>query len=181
MRLVATALHRLHAIGRRRRRPTDLPLLADHLHQVVLPRIQQRARALDLGTWRPLVGEARSALADLQESSGSTTVLHADLYRENVPFDLLGHPRLIDPLPMVGDPAFDWAFWTVYYDLGRGTGRRFSAASRVSRIPGPVLARWCRALALDGLLYYLESGDARAPRMADVLAGLSATTPRSGS
>ena len=93
-------------------------------------------------------------------------MLHADLYRENVPFDDAGLPRLIDPLPMLGDAAFDWAFWTVYYDLGEGTAERLATAARISRIPVTELIPWCRLLALDGLLYYLESGDERAPRMA---------------
>ncbi|RYJ30546.1 hypothetical protein CU044_1281 [Streptomyces sp. L-9-10] len=96
-------------------------------------------------------------------------------------FDCQGHPRLIDPLPMVGDPAFDWAFWIVYYDLGRGTDARLATASRVSRIPVPVLAPWCRLLAVDGLLFYVESGDPRAHLMAEVLTHLLASTTRSGS
>lgn len=110
-------------------------------------------------------------------------MLHTDLYRENVLFDWRGHPRLIDPLPVLGDPAFDWAFWTVYYELGRGTTARLAIASRTSRVPVPVLAPWCRLLAVHGLLFYVESGDPRATHMATVLSELlaTATTPRSGS
>ncbi|MEJ8643620.1 phosphotransferase [Streptomyces sp. MS1.HAVA.3] len=145
-----------------------------------LPRIRRREHALDTGAWRPLVDATLPALTDLEEDPSRVTVLHADLYRENVPFDWLAHPRLIDPLPMVGDPAFDWAFWTVYYDLARGTGERLTTASRISRIPIPGLAPWCRLLALDGLLFYLETDDPRAPQMAGVLSDLSASTPRSG-
>ncbi|MER5849327.1 phosphotransferase [Streptomyces sp. NPDC002012] len=178
MQMVAAALQGLHTLGRRRKRPNSFPLLADHLVAEMLPRIQRRTKTLHLEAWRLLVDEALPALAGLHEDVDRTTVLHADLYRENVLFDRLGHPRLLDPLPMVGDAAFDWAFWTVYYDLGHGTEGRLATAARISRIPVPVLAPWCRALALDGLLYYLETGDPRAPRMADVLAGLSASTPR---
>ncbi|MGI5470262.1 aminoglycoside phosphotransferase family protein [Streptomyces sp. CA-132043] len=180
MQMVAAALQSLHALGRRNRRrwPDGLPLLADHIRTEMLPRIRRRAQELDLGTWCTLVEATLPTLAGLQEDTTQTTILHADLYRENVPFDSLGHPRLLDPLPMVGDAAFDWAFWTAYYNLGHGTDGRLAAASRVSRIPTPILAPWCRALALDGLLYYLETGDARAPRMAEVLSDLSASAPR---
>jgi streptomycin 6-kinase len=181
VQMVAAALQGLHTLGQRRRRPNSFPLLTDHLGTEMLPRIRRRMETLDLDAWHPLVDAALPALAGLQEDPGRTTVLHADLYRENVPFDRLGHPRLLDPLPMLGDAAFDWAFWTVYYDLGHGTDGRLAAAARISRIPVPVLAPWCRALALDGLLYYLEARDPRALQMTEVLAGLSASPLRSGS
>ncbi|WP_257586035.1 aminoglycoside phosphotransferase family protein [Streptomyces sp. NEAU-sy36] len=178
---VAAALQGLHTFGRRRRRPRGLPSLTTYLHQEVRARVRRRLESVGVGPWQEHVDAALPALVTLEEDSARSTVLHADLYRENVLFDWLGHPRLIDPLPMVGDAAFDWAFWTVYYDLGHGTGARLAAAARISRIPVPVLAPWCRALALDGLLFYLDTGDPRVPRMADVLAWLSAPTPRNRS
>ncbi|MGW4285439.1 phosphotransferase [Streptomyces sp. NPDC004673] len=176
LQTVAAALHGLHIFGHHRRRPCGIPSLAAYLHQEVRPRVRRRLEAVDLGPWHDLVDTVLPDLLALDGDDGRTTVLHADLYRENVLFDWLGHPRLIDPLPMVGDAAFDWAFWTVYYDLGHGTDARLAAAARISRIPVPVLAPWCRALAVDGLLYYLETADPRAPRVADVLAWLSAPT-----
>lgn len=177
LRAVAAALQNLHVLGRHRDRPRDLPSLAGYLDQEVHPRVSRRLGVVDLGPWHGLVDMLLPELVSLQEDDGRATILHADLYRENVLFDRLGHPRFIDPLPMVGDAAFDWAFWTVYYDLGRGTGARLVTAARIARIPVPVLAPWCRALAVDGLLYYLETADPRASRMADVLAWLSAPTP----
>ncbi|MFD9404055.1 aminoglycoside phosphotransferase family protein [Streptomyces sp. NPDC060011] len=180
IQVVAAALQGLHVFGQRRRRPESLPRLADYLAQEIRPRIEWRLQKVGLGGWRSLVEAGRPA-ADLEEGPRRATVLHADLYRENVLFDRLGHPRLIDPLPMVGDPAFDWAFWTVYYDLGRGTDRRLATASRVSRIPVPVLAPWCRLLGVDGLLFYVESGDPRAALMAEVLTHLLASNSWSGS
>ncbi|MYR55981.1 phosphotransferase [Streptomyces sp. SID625] len=177
LQTVAAALHGLHTFGRLRRRARDLPLLAAYLHQEVRPRIWRRLESVDLGPWHDLANAILPELMALEEDDGRATVLHTDLYRENVLFDWLGHPRFIDPLPMVGDAAFDWAFWTVYYDLGHGTDARLATAARITRIPVPVLAPWCRALAVDGLLYYLETADPRAPRMAEVLAWLSAPTP----
>ncbi|WP_329020983.1 aminoglycoside phosphotransferase family protein [Streptomyces sp. NBC_00690] len=181
IQMVAAAIQGLHTFGQHRRRPDGLPRLADHLAQEIRPRTEQRLQKLDLGGWRSLAEVGISAAIDLEEVPRQATVLHADLYRENVLFDWQGHPRLIDPLPMVGDPAFDWAFWTVYYDLGRGTDERLATASRVSRIPVPVLAPWCRLLAVDGLLFYVESGDPRTHLMAEVLTHLLASTSRSGS
>lgn len=174
--VVSAALHGLHTVGRLRRRPRDLPLLATYLHQEMRPRIWRRLACVNLGSWHDLANAVLPELMALEEDKSRTTVLHTDLYCENVLFDWLGHPRFIDPLPMIGDTAFDWAFWTVYYGLGHGTDARLGTAARIARIPVPVLAPWCRALALDGLLYYLETSDPRAPRMAEVLAWLSVTT-----
>ncbi|MFE1249634.1 phosphotransferase [Streptomyces sp. NPDC058766] len=181
LQTVAAALQGLHTIGRRQRRPRELSSLTSYLHQEVRPRVRRRLESVDVGQWQEHVDAALPALVPLEEDGGRATVLHADLYRENVLFDWLGHPRLIDPLPMVGDAAFDWAFWTVYYELGHGTDARLAAAARISRIPVPVLAPWCRALALDGLLFYLETGDPRGATMAEVLAWLSAPIPRNRS
>lgn len=172
--MVAGALHGLHTLGRTRRRTGSFPLLREYLRLEVLPRIERRALSLDLGPWRPLVDDEFRAIVMVEEDPRRSTVLHADLYRENVPFDNTGHPRLIDPVPMVGDAAFDWAFWTVYYDLGRKTNQRLATAARISRIPVPMIAPWCRLLSLDGLLYYVDTGDTRAPQMFEVLSFLSA-------
>lgn len=125
-RKVAVALQELHGLGSDHKGKDGLPFLTDYLHRVVRPRIRRRARTLDLGTWRSPVAAALAQIEELSADPRRSTVLHADLYRENVPFDQFGQPRLIDPLPMLGDAAFDWAFWIVYYDLGNGTEDRKS-------------------------------------------------------
>lgn len=171
---VAGAIHRLHALGRQRP-GSGVPLLTDFLHEVVLPRIHQRAQALDLDTHEGLVQEARQGLAGLSQAPDRTTVLHADLYAENVIFDARRQPRLIDPHPVEGDAVFDWAFWSVYYDLEQGMADRLATAARISRIPVPEILPWCRALAVDGLLYYREIRDPAEPKIAAVLSDLLAT------
>lgn len=176
--MVAAAIQRLHSLGRKRPPPT-LPDLA-HFHQkVVVPRIHRRAQDLDLGPMGTLVEEACEGLSGLREEPSRATVLHADLYRENVVFDEGGHPHLIDPHPLVGDAAFDWAFWTVYYDLERGMADRLATASQLSHIPLPEITPWCWALALDGLLYYTETHDPAKPKIAKVLSSLMASVPGS--
>ncbi|GHK05420.1 hypothetical protein SY2F82_72170 [Streptomyces sp. Y2F8-2] len=174
--MVAAAIQGLHSLGRSRTTP-DLPSLEHFRQDVVVPRIRQRAQSLDLGTMEALVKEACEGLSDLREDPTRTTILHADLYQENVLFDAGGHPRLIDPHPLVGDAVFDWAFWTVYYDLERGVPDRLATASRISRIPVPEIAPWCRVLAVDGLLYYAEIHDPAKPKIAKVLSSLMASSP----
>jgi streptomycin 6-kinase len=173
--MVAAAIQGLHSLGQRRPTP-DLPTLTHFRQEVVTPRIRQRAQGLDLGPMGTLVEDACQRLSGLWEDPARTTVLHADLYRENVIFDRGGHPRLIDPHPMVGDAAFDWAFWAVYYDLERGLADRLATASRISRIPIPEITPWCRALAVDGFLYYTEINDPAKPKIAKVLSSLMASS-----
>ncbi|MCK1816344.1 aminoglycoside phosphotransferase family protein [Streptomyces sp. XM4011] len=168
---VAAAIHRLHMLGRRTPEP-GVPSLAGFLHEVVLPRVHHRMGILDLDSYEGLARKVRHELADLSEVPARTTVLHADLYAENVIFDVERRPRLIDPHPVEGDAVFDWAFWSVYYDLERGMADRLATAARISRIPVPEITPWCRALALDGLLYYTEIGDPARPKIAAVLSSL---------
>ncbi|MGP3977866.1 aminoglycoside phosphotransferase family protein [Streptomyces sp. 8N114] len=176
--MVAAAIQELHSLGRRRPR-RELPDLADFRQDVVVPRIRQRLQSLDLGSRRTVVAEACEGLPALREDPTRTTVLHADLYRANVISDGGGHPRLIDPLPLVGDAAFDWAFWTVYYDLEREAADRLATAARISRIPVQEITPWCRALAVDGFLYYWEVDDPALPKIEKVLSSLMASAPES--
>ncbi|TQE27164.1 phosphotransferase [Streptomyces ipomoeae] len=177
--MVAAAIQGLHSLGRRTPRP-DVPSLAYFRQEVVVPRIRQRMQRLDLGTWQTLVEEACEGLPALREDPARTTVLHADLYRENVIFDGGGRPRLIDPHPLVGDAVFDWAFWTIYYDLEREVADRLATAARTSRIPVPEITPWCKALAVDGFLYYWEIDDPALPKIAKVLSSLMASGPEGG-
>ncbi|MFD7813705.1 fructosamine kinase family protein [Streptomyces sp. NPDC059785] len=176
--LVAEALHGLHATGRTTPRAamTDFPVLEAYVEEEVVPRIHRR-RARFAG--RQMVDAALSVLVGLREASDRTTVLHGDLYRENIPFDLDGEPVPLDPLPLRGDAVFDWAFWVVYYELGARTNHRFRQALTTSGIPLTDLLPWCVLLSLDGLLYYAETGDSRLPTMTAVLNALLVRCRRS--
>ncbi|WP_405060317.1 aminoglycoside phosphotransferase family protein [Kribbella sp. NBC_01505] len=167
---VAEALNALHALGRRRT-PAGFPLLADYLREELTPRVLARLRGRDLGRWRPVARTGLRALADvLRESRGDgghQTMLHGDLYRENVLFSEAQRPVFVDPLPMVGSAAFDWAFWTVYYEVGHRLEDRMALAVQISGLPDLDIRRWCAALLLDGLLYYRETDDPRTSRFGD--------------
>jgi streptomycin 6-kinase len=167
--MVALAIQGLHMRGRAGS-PPALPRLQDHVSDEILPRLERRLRLLRPSAVTRAVAAAIEAGACLSEDPDLATVLHGDLYRENVLFDAAGNPRLIDPLPMYGDAVFDWAFWTVYYDLGSHTIHRLNTAANMSGISAAVIAQWARLLAADGLLYYLEALDPRARRMRAVLA-----------
>jgi streptomycin 6-kinase len=163
---VALALADLHAAHGR---GNTFPHLDEYLSTVVRPRIGRRLH--DVGGDIPR--ETIEVLRVLDPYVRSDTLLHADLYWENVLFDVNGRPVFVDPLPMVGDPVFDWAFWIVYYDLLRDPVPRLLLASAIGEIQEAELVSWCLCLCVDGLLFYRETGDPRAPRMADVMAILS--------
>jgi len=168
-RLVAEALARLHAF------PVPLarfPTLDSYMRSTVEPRIRRRLRRCGLKL--PGLGLGWGSWAEPPPSREGLVLLHADLYRENVPFATAGRPVFLDPLPMLGDPAFDWAFFTVYFDLASDPLARLRLASLVSGIGIGSLVPWCLRLCLDGLLYYREVGDDREHRMKEVMSALAA-------
>lgn len=167
---VANALARLHRLPAS---SAGFPSLDVYLGEEVAPRIRRRAdgcgqllppRCLTLGL---------ESLDRLPSAGTEPALLHTDLYQENVPFERGGRPVVLDPLPMIGDRAFDWAFWTVYFDLARDPVRRLRIAAHASSIAIETLVPWCLMLCLDGLLHYREVGDRREARMVEVMTALA--------
>ena len=165
-RIVANALHRLHQSGRACDNIGEFPSSQSYLANEVVPRIHERAAAT---RFPKLVQKVLPWVARRGEDPARTTLLHADLYHENVPFSRAGRPIFIDPLPMTGDACFDWAFWTIYYRVGHRTGDRFRQAVRVAGLSKESLLPWCLCIALDGLLYYEMTDDPRLPSMINTL------------
>jgi streptomycin 6-kinase len=166
LRAVALALADLHAVDGP---GNTFPRLDEYLDTVVLPRIGRRLHSVG-GDIPP---ESIEALSLLDPYVRAAVLLHADIYRENVLFDVNGRPVFVDPLPLTGDPVFDWAFWVVYYELIQDPVPRLRLASAIAEIQEAELVPWCLCLCVDGLLFYREAGDPRAARMADVIAILS--------
>jgi streptomycin 6-kinase len=169
-RAVARALARLH-----RRLPPprgSAPNLDDYLREEVEPRMRRRLRRYGGSLPRQCVDLGVSA--SCAPTATSAVLLHADLYQENVPFDRDGRPVFLDPLPMLGDPAFDWSFFVVYFDQAADHAQRLRLAAEESGIPARVLLPWCLRLALDGLLYYRDVGDRRERPMVRTMAVFAA-------
>lgn len=168
-RLVARALARMHAQPLPEQ---DFPSLDGYLRDTLEPRIVRRLR--------PYLNEVPRKCVDLglnavhAPTQFAPVLLHADLYRENVPFNHEGKPVFLDPLPMIGDAAFDWAFFVVYFDLAGDPVARLRAATEASGIASRALLPWCFTMCLDGLLYYREVGDDRERRMIAVMTALAA-------
>ncbi len=168
---VAEALARLHTHPNFEK---SFPRLDEYLRGTVEPRIVQRLRRYGSEVPRQCVDLGLNALPFAVREH--TVLLHADLYRENVPVNGDGKPVFLDPLPMVGDPAFDWAIFVVYFALAEDPLPRLRAAVE-AEVATRALLPWCLALCLDGLLYYREVGDEREPRMVEVMTTLAKSEP----
>ncbi len=106
---------------------------------------------------------------ELCERSTRQRVLHADLYAENVLFDADGKPVFIDPHAKIGSPAFDWAFWCVYYLPTSGFEDRVALCREYVPDEFEEALAWSATLAVDGALYYLDTDDDTASAMLAVL------------
>jgi streptomycin 6-kinase len=166
-RRVAAALPRLHRTPVRSGGP--VPMLTDYYLGAVIPRIERRATDHDLWVGTSHVQRAVSLGRDLCSWDGQAVMLHADLYAENVLFDRAGRAVFIDPHAKVGSPAFDWAFWCIYYMPTVGFAERVALCrEQVPTVFDEVLA-WAVTLAVDGALYYMETGDNTANSMLEVI------------
>jgi streptomycin 6-kinase len=167
LRQVVTALPRLH------RRPipaqTVLPTLVDHYQHTVLPRIERRAALFGHVVGLPRVVAALDLGQSLCAAQRERTVLHSDLYAENVLFGDHREVVFIDPHATVGPAAFDWAFWAVYYQATTGFDHRLRMCAQHAPVVLTDVLSWIVTLAVDGALYYRETGDPRHQAMLEVL------------
>lgn len=164
---VARRLRRLHE------RPATgsgaVPLLTDYYRYTVVPRMDRRAQTLAAQVGDDRVWSALRIATRLSERVGPSVMLHSDLYAENVLFDPHQRPVFIDPHPVVGSPAFDWAFWCVYYEPTGGFAERVRLCRGNAEADMTEILEWVVTLAVDGALYYLDTNDATASAMLDVL------------
>ena len=164
---VAAALARLH--HDKAGHLAGVPLLTDYYRSEVLVRIERRARSLDHPIAPSVIDAVMTLCGKFSADEGGRSLLHSDLYAENVLFDEAGAPVFIDPLAHVGDMAFDWAFWSVYYTSLEGFERRLGLCKAYAPCPITRISQWAATLAADGALFYIETEDERAREMLRIL------------
>jgi streptomycin 6-kinase len=111
-----------------------------------LRRAAQR-RALpgnDVG--RALHVRAVAALAALPAAERPQVLLHGDLQAKNLLAAADGTVRAIDPLPCIGDPAFDAATWSVLSASPEPIGARVERIARALGADPAPIARWAALL-----------------------------------
>ena len=168
---VAEALACLH------KRPAPahpaVPRLADYYRGTVVPRMERRAAQFGhvVGPRRITAAVRLSRILCVNQQERA--LLHADLYAENVLFGEEGEVVFIDPHAVTGSPAFDWAFWIVYYQPDSGFEERVALCARHTPADMTEVLAWVATLAVDGALYYLATKD---PRLDALLAVLASPT-----
>ncbi|MGH3734667.1 MAG: aminoglycoside phosphotransferase family protein [Micromonosporaceae bacterium] len=159
-RRVAERLPELHSCGA----PSvgaSVPALLDHHRAEVRPRVRERLTRLPHCLDKAMLRTALAFDAEQLMAGMEPVMLHADLYAENITFDEQGQPVFIDPHPMLGPAAYDWAFWCVYYTAEQ-FNRRLDLCHESAAVPFDEALRHIAVLALDGYLYYLDTDDPRA-------------------
>ncbi|KAA2253335.1 phosphotransferase [Solihabitans fulvus] len=146
-----------------------VPLLTEYYRHSVMPRIERRARQYGSVVGAGRISSVRALCRDLCSASLSSFMLHSDLYAENVLFDQAQRAVFIDPHAKIGSPAFDWAFWCVYYTPTSGFAERVALCHE--HVPDQVdeVLAWSATLAVDGALYYLDTADYTATSMLQIL------------
>lgn len=169
---VLRALGRVHDLGS----IVPVPHLFEEYAERVIPRMRERERQVRDAVPRRWREQALELAASVPGRRPDDRVLHADLYRENVLFDEAGRVVFIDPLPRLGSPSYDLAFFTMYYDVFKGFGWRLALVSQAGENRLAQVLPWAFLLGVDGLLYYHWMGDLqRSERMkaaVEVLVGL---------
>lgn len=166
---VAAAIHRLHQQPVALTDAGPVPMLVDYYVEEVIPRISRRADHWGEVAGLARVGRALELCRDLCTGQLAPAMLHADLYAENVLFDEQRRPVFIDPHAKIGSPAFDWAFWCVYYVPTAGFTERVELCRHHTSCDMDEVLAWVATLAVDGALYYLDTEDARTGAMLSVL------------
>jgi streptomycin 6-kinase len=72
--------------------------------------------------------------------------LHGDFQAKNLLADAAGHIHAIDPLPCVGEPAFDAAMWCVLSPSADAIGGRVERIARALHADAAPIAEWAALL-----------------------------------
>lgn len=146
----------------------DVPHVRRKLQTQTLPGLR-RSDTLRSRIGAQVVRGIISVGEQLAERVHEPTLLHGDLYVENIAFDAAGEPRFIDPRGLIGPIEFDWAFWCVFY-VGEGFLRRVSVVDELRLADTDRVLRWSAVLAASRIRYQLDAGiDHGLPALAEVL------------
>ncbi len=142
---VAPVLASLHAAGSAAARSGRFPPLHDGLRDR-LRRAAQRCAlpANDVG--RALHARAAAQLERPAEPLRPPVLLHGDFQTKNLLEAAGGAVAAIDPLPCVGDPAFDAATWSVLSPTPAPIAARVEAIARALGCDPAPIARWAALL-----------------------------------
>jgi streptomycin 6-kinase len=128
--------------------PEGVPTVAEVVESYLRP---ARSLATD-----PLVSEALDQLERLSTEPAPTMLLHGDFNPGNI-LTSGGGFRVIDPKPLVGDPAFD--LWPLLEQVGAPSAESLSLVARLTGYPRDRIVRWCFARAGLNVTWLLDDAD----------------------
>lgn len=158
------------------RMPTLVEAMGDYA-RTARARLPEQGMQLDRFGVRGLVERAVDELEELAESGASLALLHGDFNPGNILLDNDGRWRVIDPKPLVGDPAYD--LWPLVSQLGHPyeaanpravLAEQLSIAADAAEVDRTRAARWAFARTGLNVSWYLaEREPGRAEREASAL------------
>ena len=123
--------------------PVGLPTLAETVHRR-LDRAESEGRAnAERIAW------ARAAAERLLDRGPEPVLVHGDFDDRNLLVCATQGLRAIDPLPCVGDPAYDAAHW-VHANRRRGRRARLDAIVAATGLPHERVRDWAAVAAVHG-------------------------------
>jgi streptomycin 6-kinase len=112
--------------------------------------------------WDPgLVAEAARVLREYPGSAASRVLLHQDFHPGNVLASEREPWLVIDPKPLVGDPAYDAAKLVIHVGRPDGLGPRLTRVAAELELPPARVAAWGLARRLEEACWMLHRGDRR--------------------
>ncbi len=142
---VATVVRSLHAAGTAEVASGRFPPLGAALGDR-LRRAAQRCALPGNEIGRALHARAAAALATPPASEWPQALLHGDLQAKNLLEGADGAVRAIDPLPCIGDPAFDAATWSVLCASPEPIGARVERIARALACDPAPIGEWAALL-----------------------------------
>jgi len=148
---VAALLRALHAVGPSARQRASLPSLADLVEERIATAGDEAfARSpAEAESLAPTLGRVRAeADALLTSFKDDPVLLHGDLEPRNILQCAQRGIVAIDPIPCVGDPAYDVAYWAIEGSPD-GLEDRIATLATCALLDRERIERWATVIALE--------------------------------
>jgi streptomycin 6-kinase len=132
----------------------ELPSLAEVVEeQIATAGAEAAARSVhEAEELQPRLDTARGMAADLEGSwNGRPVLLHGDFENKNILTCTERGLAAIDPLPCLGDPAYDAGYWAVGDLPPEGADRRCELLARTLELDPKRVRGWASVVALEQL------------------------------
>ena len=123
--------------------PTGLPSLGETVRRRLSRAVEDGRASTEKRAW------ALATVAELERTAPAAVLLHGDLDERNLLVCARRGLCAIDPLPCVGDPAYDAAYW-VHANRRSGRRARFEAIVTATGLPRDRVRDWAGIVGVHG-------------------------------